>query len=323
MKKIVAAPNDNDINTNNNSINKHLIYESNNSITIKKWWTPDRLSILQKEAGGPSSSTGTSTNSTNSTTATAATTSQFWNLLMKHKKMSCLAYSDGTYDPILLTVIVVGTMPVSTLNKHVQKVKEARECYERQIQMQQQQNQQPLVEEQGQQVLEKEHNGTISTSTSTSTSTNTNTTTNPTTTTTINNSRIPTLKNIPIVIQKNHQIILRKYLLFLFSKKYEKLMMSFSNGLTDHFNSVKLWTKVTNGGMYYKSNGCDNDDGGNGGGDGNGNGSGSGGKKKNKKNVKKRKKSKVEEDQDKVNIDNNNDSNEDDDDNNVNNNDPN
>merc|ERR1711957_913276 len=134
-----------------------------------------------------------------------------------------------------------------------------------------------------------EHNGTTSTSTSTTT-TNTTTTppTTPNITTTTNNNKIPTLKNIPIVIQKNHQIILRKYLLFLFSKKYEKLMMSFSNGLTDHFNSVKLWTKVTNGGMYYKSNGSGDDNG-----NGNGGGSGSGGKKKNKKNVKKRKKSKV------------------------------
>merc|ERR1712160_179968 len=95
-KKKIVAPNDNDNNntTTNTNMNKHLIYESNNSITIKKWWTSDRLSILQKEAGGPSSTGTTSTNSTNSTTATAATTSQFWNLLMKHKKMSCLAYSD-------------------------------------------------------------------------------------------------------------------------------------------------------------------------------------------------------------------------------------
>merc|ERR1712238_584971 len=42
-KKKIVASNDND---NNSSINKHLIYESTNSITIKKWWTPDRLSIL-------------------------------------------------------------------------------------------------------------------------------------------------------------------------------------------------------------------------------------------------------------------------------------
>ena len=82
---MTSNDNDNNNTTTNTNINKHLIYESNNSITIKKWWTPDRLSILQKEVGGPSS-TGTSTNSTNSTTATAATTSQFWNLLMKHKK---------------------------------------------------------------------------------------------------------------------------------------------------------------------------------------------------------------------------------------------
>merc|ERR1711957_976340 len=75
-EEIMAAPNDNDNNntTTNTNINKHLIYESTNSITIKKWWTSDRLSILQKEAGGPSSTGTTSTNSTNST---AATTSQF------------------------------------------------------------------------------------------------------------------------------------------------------------------------------------------------------------------------------------------------------
>lgn len=56
-----------------------------------------------------------------------------------------------------------------------------------------------------------------------------------------------------ITITKRHQRIIRKYLLFLFTQKLEKLLSSLDKGIGNHFNNIKLWTKVTEGGLKYKS----------------------------------------------------------------------
>jgi hypothetical protein len=56
-----------------------------------------------------------------------------------------------------------------------------------------------------------------------------------------------------ITITKRHQRVIRKYLLFLFSRKLEKLLTSLDSCLGNQYNSVKLWTKVTEGGLNYKS----------------------------------------------------------------------
>ena len=59
--------------------------------------------------------------------------------------------------------------------------------------------------------------------------------------------------NSKITITKRHQRVMRKYLLFLFCRKLEKLISSLDNGLGNHFSSIKLWTKATDGGLNYKA----------------------------------------------------------------------
>lgn len=60
-------------------------------------------------------------------------------------------------------------------------------------------------------------------------------------------------KKEPLKITKQHQQRIRKYLIFLFSTKYEKVMTGFNDGLKNHYNSVKLWTKATEGAIDYKN----------------------------------------------------------------------
>jgi hypothetical protein len=56
-----------------------------------------------------------------------------------------------------------------------------------------------------------------------------------------------------IIITPRHQRVLRNYLLFLFSRKLEKLLTSISLGLKNHYPQLsRLWTKVSEDGIYYK-----------------------------------------------------------------------
>lgn len=57
----------------------------------------------------------------------------------------------------------------------------------------------------------------------------------------------------PLAITKQHLQRIRKYLLFLFSTKYQKVMNGFNDGLKVHYNSVELWTKTTHGGLSYQN----------------------------------------------------------------------
>jgi len=54
-----------------------------------------------------------------------------------------------------------------------------------------------------------------------------------------------------IVISMRHQRVLRSYLLFLFSRKLEKLLENLNKGLKNHYGSLNLWTKASNGGIRY------------------------------------------------------------------------
>ena len=55
-----------------------------------------------------------------------------------------------------------------------------------------------------------------------------------------------------LVVSKLHQRILRDYLMFIFTRKLEKLLQNLENGLKAHFGNFKLWTKVAEGGLKYK-----------------------------------------------------------------------
>eukprot|EP00560_Eucampia_antarctica_P006088 CAMPEP_0197823892 /NCGR_PEP_ID=MMETSP1437-20131217/1206_1 /TAXON_ID=49252 ORGANISM="Eucampia antarctica, Strain CCMP1452" /NCGR_SAMPLE_ID=MMETSP1437 /ASSEMBLY_ACC=CAM_ASM_001096 /LENGTH=1144 /DNA_ID=CAMNT_0043423285 /DNA_START=99 /DNA_END=3534 /DNA_ORIENTATION=- len=145
-----------------------LIHDSSETTAINSWWTAERLAVLEKES---------------------LCDQTFLSLLKKGKKMSAKAFCDGTYHPILLTSIVVGTMPPKLIRKHLK----------------------------------------------------------------VTNTKDSGQKSS--IITRKHQRIIRKYLLFLFTRKFEKLLQNFNNGLKDHFNNVKLWTKASSGGLHF--NGTD------------------------------------------------------------------
>lgn len=75
------------------------VYESNDEIAINAWWSDERIKILEKEAF-------------------SSADSQFISHLKSRKKMTAIAYSDGTYHPILLSAVVVATMPTEDLLKY-------------------------------------------------------------------------------------------------------------------------------------------------------------------------------------------------------------
>lgn len=84
---------------------RFLVFESSNEEDVKRWWTEDRLKLLETEAFS-SSKDG------------------FMDSLKSGKKMTACAYRDGTYHPILLTAIVVATMPKIELQKFKSSKKE-------------------------------------------------------------------------------------------------------------------------------------------------------------------------------------------------------
>ena len=57
-----------------------------------------------------------------------------------------------------------------------------------------------------------------------------------------------------IEISMRHQRVLRSYLLFFFSRKLEKLLDNLSKGLKNHYGSLNLWTKASDGGVRYVAN---------------------------------------------------------------------
>lgn len=85
---------------------RFLVFETTDDAEVKKWWTEDRLTLLGKEAFAKSDD-GILEN------------------LKNGKKMFALANSDGTFFPILLTVLVVATMPKIELQKFASSRKES------------------------------------------------------------------------------------------------------------------------------------------------------------------------------------------------------
>lgn len=145
-----------------------LIYETTEVEQVNSWWTEDRLSVLEKAMRADQS---------------------FWDSLRNGKKMISTAYSNGTYDPQLLTAMVVATMSPNAVRKYVN-------------------------------------------------ATSTEGTDNET----------------KITVSKQHKNVLRNYMLFLFTRKLERMLQNVGDGLKAHFNNIELWTKVTEGGLDYNSN---------------------------------------------------------------------
>lgn len=76
------------------------VFESNDESAINSWWSDERIKLLEKEAF-------------------SSADSQFIPQLKSRKKMTAIAYSDGTYHPILLAAVVIATMPARDLHRYV------------------------------------------------------------------------------------------------------------------------------------------------------------------------------------------------------------
>mmetsp|Transcript_5631 Transcript_5631/g.13632 ORF Transcript_5631/g.13632 Transcript_5631/m.13632 type:complete len:1217 (-) Transcript_5631:167-3817(-) len=146
----------------------YLVYESNDGTAINEWWSDDRLKLLEKEAF---SSVGNS----------------FMSDLKLGKRMVSTAHFGGKINPLLLTAIVVATMPEQDLQQVTVRGKSD-----------------------GQDAAD-------------------------------------------IVITQRHQRVLRNYLLFMFSRKLEKLLGNLSSGLKSHYPQIShLWTKAAENGIFHK-----------------------------------------------------------------------
>lgn len=73
-----------------------MVYDSIDPEPINQWWTDDRLSLLEKEA---------------------VMNNQTIESLKSGKKLTAVAYGDGSYHPILLSAAVIGTMPPSDVTR--------------------------------------------------------------------------------------------------------------------------------------------------------------------------------------------------------------
>jgi RNA recognition motif-containing protein len=76
------------------------VFESHDESAINSWWTDDRIKLLEKEAF-------------------SSADSKFIPDLKARKKMTAIAYNDGTYHPILLSAAVIATMPAKDIRFHL------------------------------------------------------------------------------------------------------------------------------------------------------------------------------------------------------------
>jgi RNA recognition motif-containing protein len=142
------------------AIRRFLVFDTQDDEVVQKWWTEERLALLHTEAFKLADDVMAS--------------------LKKGTKMTASANADGTYHPILLTALVVATMPKIELQKHLTSRKEK------------------------------------------------------------------------IVLTKRHMQVLQGYLVFLFSKKLEKLLQNVRTVIKDHFHVENLWVKASEGGLQYR-----------------------------------------------------------------------
>ncbi|KAL3918629.1 MAG: hypothetical protein SGILL_004145, partial [Bacillariaceae sp.] len=64
----------------------------------------------------------------------------------------------------------------------------------------------------------------------------------------------------PVTVSMRHQRVLRNYLLFIFTRKLEKLLENLSSGLKFHYGSLNLWTKASEGGIRYNAKAPETDE---------------------------------------------------------------
>lgn len=84
-------------------VSDDFVFESNDEKVVNRWWSEDRIALLKQEA-------------------LAAVDKSVVRHLESGKKLTMTAYNDGRYHPILLTLAVVATMPVKSLQKKSPKI---------------------------------------------------------------------------------------------------------------------------------------------------------------------------------------------------------
>lgn len=78
------------------------VYESRDELASSSWWTDSRLAFLEAQIN-------------------ASAVNSLLSSLKAGTKMSATAYSDGTYDPILLAAIVCATIPAKEIGKYLEQ----------------------------------------------------------------------------------------------------------------------------------------------------------------------------------------------------------
>jgi hypothetical protein len=81
---------------------QYQVFESTDPPAVNEWWSDERLALLEGEAF-------------------PAVDNSFMSSLKIGKKMTGSAHVDGGYDSILLTVSLIGTMPVPELHNYTAK----------------------------------------------------------------------------------------------------------------------------------------------------------------------------------------------------------
>lgn len=87
-------------------LKKFQVFESTEPVAVNDWWSDERLELLELEVA-------------------QNVDSSFMSSLKMGKKMTGAAHCDGSYDPILLTTALVGTMPIPELTHHMAKRRSA------------------------------------------------------------------------------------------------------------------------------------------------------------------------------------------------------
>lgn len=78
-----------------------FIFESSDKVAVNAWWNEDRMAVLKHEIKSDPS---------------------FWESLRSGMRMTSSALSNGTYQPILLSAMVVATMSPWAIKQHKEKI---------------------------------------------------------------------------------------------------------------------------------------------------------------------------------------------------------
>lgn len=94
------VPTDFTLPVDDEGVRRFCVFETTDDEACKKWWTDDRIKLLKKEVFSEHEE-------------------GFMDSLKNGKKMTSIAFCDGNYHPILLSAIVIATMPKIDLQRQI------------------------------------------------------------------------------------------------------------------------------------------------------------------------------------------------------------